>query len=81
MGRKYQEPVKKTKARLELLDLKKQVPMKISSVTSLCDRRLTVPNITAQQYHRRVKLSQHLVQGEDSVKLAYIVEFLSRNHY
>ena len=48
--------------------------------TSLHDRRLTAPNITAQLNQCHEKMFQHPLWGEDSVKLAYIVELLSRNH-
>ena len=50
-------------------------------VTSLWDRRLIAPNITAQlnQNHEK-KMSQQPLWREESVKLAYMAELLSRNH-
>ena len=52
----------------------------ISSVTSLPDRRLTAPNITAQQnQYCGKKIDQHPL-WEDSAKLAYMAELLSRNY-
>ena len=49
-------------------------------VTILCDRRLTAPNITVQLNQCREKMCEHPLQGENSVKLTYMAELLSRNH-
>ena len=49
-------------------------------VNSLCDRRLTAPNITVQLNECCEKMCQHPLRGEDSVKLAYMAEMLSRNN-
>ena len=48
-------------------------------VTNLYDRRLIVPNITAQlnQCHEKKNVNIH---GEKTVKLAYMVDLLLRNH-
>ena len=53
--------------------------VEISSVTSLCDRRLTAPCITAQLNKYCEKICQHPL-WEDSEKLVYMAWLLSRNH-
>ena len=49
-------------------------------VTSLKDRRLTAQDITAQQNQSSEKMCQHPLWREDSGKIAYIAELLSRNY-
>ena len=48
-------------------------------VISLYDRRLTAPNITEQLNNVVKKIYQHALWEEDSEKLAYMAELLSRN--
>ena len=47
-------------------------------VTCLRNRRLTAPNISAQLNQYREKMFQHPLWGEDSVRLAYMAELLSK---
>ena len=50
----------------------------ISSVTSLHDGRLTTPNISAQ-LNKCEKMCQNPLGVEDSLKMAYMAELLSRD--